>query len=53
MIDWTGFDLPEQRKSDWRWLMRNLAARNATHPRFSEVMEAVKAEFRKSLTPPE
>lgn len=45
-IDWAGFDVPERRREDWRWLARNLWIRNADHPRLDEVMEIVKANIR-------
>ena len=28
-----------------RWLLRNLAARNSNHPRFSDVFEALKSQI--------
>lgn len=50
---WDGFDIPCHRKdidnvSNARWILRNLAINNATHPRLSEMLdlaiETVKGE---------
>jgi hypothetical protein len=45
-IDWTGFDIPERRRRDWRWLLRNLWIRNSDHPRLAEVIDQVKSNAR-------
>jgi hypothetical protein len=34
--------VPEQRKTDWNWLHRNLASRNLTHPKLNEALRIVK-----------
>jgi len=36
-------DVPEGRRTDFRWLLRNLAIRNASHPDFQAVMTRLKA----------
>ena len=35
-------DVPEQRKSDRGWLLRNLAVRNAGHPHFAAAIKLLK-----------
>lgn len=35
-------DVPEMRRTDFRWLLRNLAIRNSGHPNFPRVMARVK-----------
>lgn len=35
-------DVPEQRKMDFRWLNRNLAIRNSSHPDFPEAVSIIK-----------
>jgi hypothetical protein len=34
-------DVPEQRKTDFRWLNRNLGIRNSEHPNFRESMNII------------
>jgi len=34
-----GMDLPTFRKEDPKWLLKNLAVRNAEHPNFSKAKE--------------
>lgn len=31
-------DIPEGRKGDLRWLLRNLAARNGNHPQYNDAI---------------
>ena len=38
-------DVPEQRKTDFAWLLRNLAIRNSNHPDFQEAINLIK-EFK-------
>lgn len=35
-------DIPQQRMNDHRWLMRNLAIRNADHKDFQEAMVLIR-----------
>ena len=35
-------DVPQQRKSDTLWLLRNLAVRNRNHPQFAEAVEMLR-----------
>jgi hypothetical protein len=37
-----GMDVPSFRKEDPKWLLKNLAARNADHRNFSKAYELVK-----------
>lgn len=41
-----GMDLPEQRKSDLRWLLRNLEIRNSQHPNCKAGIAAIERELR-------
>jgi hypothetical protein len=36
-----GMDLPAFRRTDPKWLLKNLAIRNADHPNFSKAKELV------------
>jgi hypothetical protein len=36
-------DVPEQRKTDWGWLNRNLDVRNKEHPDFERAMQIIKS----------
>lgn len=36
-------DVPEGRKKDWGWLMRNLSVRNSDHPKFNEAVGLLKS----------
>lgn len=51
-IDFDGFDLPAERleltTGNVRWLIRNIAVRNANHPRLAEVVEQLKDRFRRA-----
>lgn len=38
-------DVPEQRKTDFDWLLRNLGIRNSSHADFSEAIGLIK-EFK-------
>lgn len=38
-------DVPEARKQDWRWLLRNLGIRNANHPDFNDAIILIKAKL--------
>lgn len=40
-------DVPEQRKDDLRWLVRNLAVRNGKHPDFPEAQQLIRQLLRK------
>lgn len=33
--------IPERRKADYRWIMRNLAFQNSHHPSFDRVMDTL------------
>ena len=46
-----GMDLPENRKHDWAWLLRNMWIRNSGHPHFKEAYEIVKQEYKKWMRP--
>ena len=35
-------DVPEMRKTDIRWLSRNLGIRNSNHPNFQDAMNLIK-----------
>ena len=35
-------DVPQQRKTDFPWLLRNLAIRNSNHPNFQEAINLIK-----------
>lgn len=35
-------DIPDKRKDDFRWLLRNLFIRNAEHPNFEESLVLIK-----------
>ncbi len=37
-----GMDLPEQRKTDLRWLFRNLSIRNHSHKNCEAAMKLIK-----------
>lgn len=37
--------VPNERKSDIRWLAKNLAIRNSEHPNFSEAMKIIKTKY--------
>lgn len=39
--------VPERRRTDLRWLLRNLAIHNEAHPNFAEAMQHVKSMLRK------
>ena len=39
-------DLPEGRKHDWSWLIRNMWIRNSLHPNFKEAYEIVKKNYK-------
>lgn len=39
-------DLPESRKHDWVWLLRNMWIRNASNPNFKEAYKIVKKNYR-------
>lgn len=41
-------DIPISRKYDWKWLLRNLAIRNALHPNFYQVSEIIKKKNKES-----
>jgi hypothetical protein len=34
-------DVPEGRKENWKWLMRNLGINNRTHPDLDEAMNLI------------
>lgn len=34
-------DIPETRKEDYHWLLRNLLVRNGTHPRVKEALDLI------------
>lgn len=36
-------DVPEQRKTDFGWLNRNLGVRNKEHPDFERAMQIIKS----------
>ena len=38
-------DVPDKRKDDFRWLLRNLFIRNASHPNFEEAIELIKEQI--------
>lgn len=40
-------DVPEHRKGDFQWLIRNLGIRNSQHPYFEAVMNQLKKELKK------
>ena len=42
-------DVPEFRRFDYRWLLRNLAIRNGDHPRFNDAIEMIKKELTAKL----
>lgn len=35
-------DIPQQRRGDFRWLLRNLAIRNSKHPDIDRALAALK-----------
>lgn len=35
-------DIPEQRKKDFYWLLRNLSIRNSEHPKYEEAISLLK-----------
>lgn len=39
-------DLPENRKHDWWWLIRNMWIKNGSHPNFKEAYEIVKKNYK-------
>lgn len=41
-----GMDLPENRKHDWPWLVRNMAIRNGKHPNFQNAFAIVKEQYK-------
>jgi hypothetical protein len=41
-----GMDVPEQRKTDLRWLARNLAIRNGDHPNFEAAFVLIKTQIK-------
>ena len=36
-------DVPENRKMDWGWLIRNLGVRNKEHPDFEQAIKVIKS----------
>lgn len=38
-------DIPEQRKTDWPWLWRNIGVRNSGHPLFMEAKLLLKEKI--------
>lgn len=38
----TTMDIPEMRKNDFQWLLRNLAIRNSKHPDFIKTIGLIK-----------
>jgi hypothetical protein len=44
-------DIPENRLSDWAWLLRNLWVRNGSHPDFSEAQKLVVKEYKQWIRP--
>lgn len=34
-------DIPEKRREDYHWLLRNLLIRNNTHPRVKEALDLI------------
>lgn len=41
-------DVPELRRGDFQWLLRNLYIRNSKHPHYNEVMTLIKEQIRTS-----
>lgn len=39
-------DIPELRKTDWLWLLRNMSVRNSKHPLLGKAMGLIKQELR-------
>ena len=39
-------DLPENRRHDWFWLIRNMQIRNKNHPNFQTAFAFVKEQFK-------
>ena len=51
MVNWDGFNIPENRKDvtdagNARWVLRNLAIQNFKHPRFDDVIDKVVSHLR-------
>ncbi len=41
-------DVPELRRGDFQWLLRNLYVRNSNHPQYNEVVTLIKEQIRTS-----